>query len=43
MITDTEIRNKGFRVLIESLGEIEAERFISLVAFEKVGEELGVI
>ncbi len=30
MITDTEIKIKGFRALLESLGEIEAERFISL-------------
>jgi hypothetical protein len=34
MITDTEIKIKGFRVLIEALGEIEAERFISLIMKE---------
>jgi hypothetical protein len=28
MITDAEIKMKGFRVLLESLGEVEAERFI---------------
>lgn len=34
MITDTELKIKGFRVLIESLGEVEAERFISLILRE---------
>ncbi len=34
MITDTEVKIKGFRVLLEALGEIEAERFISLVMKE---------
>jgi len=34
MITDTELRIKGFRVLFEALGEIEAERFISLIMRE---------
>ena len=34
MITDTEIKIKGFRVLLEALGEIEAERFISLIMKE---------
>lgn len=31
MITDTEIRQKGIEVLIAALGEVEAERFISLI------------
>ena len=34
MITDTEIKLKGFRVLFESLGAVEAERFISLIMRE---------
>ena len=34
MKTDTEIRIKGMEVLIEKLGEIEAERFISLIIKE---------
>lgn len=34
MITDTEIKIKGLRVLLEALGEVEAERFISLVMQE---------
>lgn len=34
MITDTEIKIKGFRALIESLGELEAERFIALIMRE---------
>jgi len=34
MITDTEIKIKGVRVLMDSLGEIEAERFISLMQRE---------
>lgn len=34
MITDTEIRVRGVRVLMESLGEVEAERFIALMQRE---------
>jgi hypothetical protein len=34
MITDTEIKIKGIQVLMESLGEVEAERFISLIMRE---------
>jgi hypothetical protein len=34
MITDTEIKIKGVRVLMECLGKIEAERFISLIQRE---------
>ena len=34
MLTDTEIKIKGIRVLMESLGEIEAERFIALMQRE---------
>lgn len=34
MITDTEIRLKGLEALINALGEIQAERFISLVLRE---------
>ncbi len=34
MITDTEVRIKGFRVLLEALGEVEAERFVSLIMQE---------
>ena len=34
MITDTEIKIKGIRALIKSLGEVEAERFIALMQRE---------
>ncbi|MEW6095023.1 MAG: hypothetical protein AB1567_00650 [bacterium] len=34
MITDTEIKIKGIESLIRTLGEVEAERFISLVMRE---------
>ena len=34
MITDTEIKTKGFRVLAQHLGDIEAERFIALIQRE---------
>lgn len=34
MITDTEIRLKGLRALTASLGDVEAERFISLIQRE---------
>ncbi len=34
MITDTEIRLKGLQALTASLGDIEAERFISIIQRE---------
>lgn len=33
-ITDNEIKIKGLDALIESLGEVQAERFISLILRE---------
>ncbi len=34
MITDTEIKVKGIEALIEALGEMNAERFITLLLRE---------
>jgi hypothetical protein len=34
MMTDTELRLKGIRVLAQSLGDIEAERFVALIQRE---------
>ena len=34
MITDTEIKTKGIHVLARYLGDVEAERFISLIQRE---------
>ena len=34
MITDTEIKVKGVEALITALGEVQAERFISLMLRE---------
>jgi len=34
MITDTEIKIKGFQVLAKHLGNVEAERFIALIQRE---------
>ena len=34
MITDTEIRLKGLKILAKYLGDIEAERFIALIQRE---------
>jgi len=31
MYTDTVLRNKGMRILINNLGNVEAERFITLI------------
>ena len=31
MLTDTEIKKKGFKILIEKLGDVDAEKFISLI------------
>ncbi|GBR74759.1 hypothetical protein NO1_1883 [Candidatus Termititenax aidoneus] len=31
MYTDTVLRNKGLNVLIDNLGKVDAERFISLI------------
>jgi hypothetical protein len=34
MITDTEVKIKGFRALTETLGKVDAERFIALIQRE---------
>ena len=34
MLTDTEIKKRGFRILIEKLGDVDAEKFISLIIKE---------
>ena len=34
MITDTEIKAKGFHILAKYLGDVEAERFIALIQRE---------
>ena len=34
MITDTEIKVKGFKALMDSLGNVDAERFLSLIQRE---------
>lgn len=34
-MTDTEIKIKGLRVLLESLGDVEAERFVALIQREQ--------
>lgn len=34
MITDTEIKSKGFQLLAQHLGNVEAERFVALIQRE---------
>ena len=34
MYTDTVLRNQGMRILIQSLGNVDAERFITLISRE---------
>jgi len=34
VITDTEIKTKGFQVLVQYLGDVEAERFVALIQRE---------
>ena len=34
MITDTEIKTKGFQILSKYLGDVEAERFVALIQRE---------
>jgi len=34
MITDTEIKTKGFQIVAQYLGDIEAERFVVLIQME---------
>ena len=34
MLTDTEIKKKGLKILIENLGDLEAEKFIGLIIKE---------
>lgn len=31
MLTDSEIKRKGFKILVEKLGDVDAEKFISLI------------
>ena len=31
MLTDIEIKRKGIKILIEKLGDVDAEKFISLI------------
>jgi len=35
MITDTEIKLKGFNALIKALGEVTTEKFIALIQKDK--------
>jgi len=35
IMTDTEIRRKGLQALIQALGEVEAEKFITLIIREQ--------
>ena len=41
MLTDTEIKRKGFKILIEKLGDVDAEKFISLINKEPFDYTLG--
>jgi hypothetical protein len=34
MLTDTEIRTTGFRALVAALGDVQAEKFITLIRRE---------
>ncbi len=34
MLTDIEIKRKGLRILVENLGDVDAEKFISLINHE---------
>jgi hypothetical protein len=34
MFTDMEIKVKGFRALVEALGDVQAEKFIALIQRE---------
>lgn len=34
MLTDTEIKRKGFKILVENLGDVDAEKFIRLITSE---------
>ena len=31
MLTEIEIKRKGFKILVEKLGDVDAEKFISLI------------
>ena len=39
MITDTEIKMKGFDALVNNMGKVSAERFIALIIKEKFDYE----
>ncbi len=34
MLSDTEIKKKGFKILVEKLGDVDAEKFIRLIIKE---------
>ena len=34
MITDTEIKTEGFKALVSALGDVQAEKFITLIMRE---------
>jgi hypothetical protein len=34
MITDSEIKRKGYQILVQHLGDVEAERFVALIQRE---------
>jgi hypothetical protein len=34
MIADTEIKRKGYQILVQHLGDVEAERFVALIQRE---------
>ena len=34
MYTDTILRNQGMRILIQNLGNVDAERFVTLISRE---------
>jgi hypothetical protein len=34
MLTDTEIRTNGFRALVAALGDVQAEKFVTLIRRE---------
>ena len=41
MVTDMELKLEGMNVLLERLGLVEAERFISLLQREKFDSQVG--
>ena len=43
MITDTELKINGYKILSDTLGEVDAERFIKSISFDFFNNKSSVV